>query len=467
MSVLHKDRKVEEALGALPKDLDATYVRILEQIAAQPEDVQKLAYKCLTWVLYAKRPLTVKELQHAVAVNESCTNVYNLDLDEVDVMISACANLLVLEELDEKSRLIRPVHYSVQEFLTKRHTGAVPGPRFEGLADEVHSHESIASCCMSYLQMDEMREGACESYTDLYPRLIELPLAWYASTSFDHHFLASGDLSSPSIICHIIENLLRQSGELLAAILQCRSVPEWPGLAHKPDPFASFQKYNFRVDASTMVYATKLHSTVGDELWWTSLQPPQYALHRCCLEGDTSLLRKLLDNGAQINELDYDRVPALYYASMRGHNDTVRTLLQNGADVNTEGGEHGNALNTACYTGFKKTAEMLLSQGADVNALGGEYGTALQAAAFSGNAEIVELLLSKGANVNAQYGEFGNALHAASAMGRNGVVEILLRNGADINAKGPYGNAIEAAKVGDETQIVAMLEAHLRASSAP
>jgi ankyrin repeat protein len=60
----------------------------------------------------------------------------------------------------------------------------------------------------------------------------------------------------------------------------------------------------------------------------------------------------------------------------------VKLLLENGAEVNAKGGLYGNALQAASYGGNEAIVKLLLENGAEVNAEGGEYGNALQAASY-------------------------------------------------------------------------------------
>ena len=64
----HSRRAVREALTSLPNSLDEMYDEVLERIYSQDADDVQLAKKLLSWVSYSLKPLTVTELQHALAV---------------------------------------------------------------------------------------------------------------------------------------------------------------------------------------------------------------------------------------------------------------------------------------------------------------------------------------------------------------------------------------------------------------
>ena len=64
----HNRAAVRKALEILPKEVNATYDEAMERIERQNEDNKELAKHVFSWITYARRPLSVKELQHALAV---------------------------------------------------------------------------------------------------------------------------------------------------------------------------------------------------------------------------------------------------------------------------------------------------------------------------------------------------------------------------------------------------------------
>jgi ankyrin repeat protein len=172
------------------------------------------------------------------------------------------------------------------------------------------------------------------------------------------------------------------------------------------------------------------------------------------------LVLKLLNTDMEVNVDAQYRLynNALQEAVAHGYATIVRLLLNRGADVNAQGGQYGNALQAAAAHGYETIIQLLLERGADVNAQGGKYGNALQAATVRGDRTIIQLLLNRGANVNAQGGQYDNALQAATARGYVAIVQFLLDEGADINAQGgQYGSALHAATVCETQNIIQFL----------
>ncbi len=168
-----------------------------------------------------------------------------------------------------------------------------------------------------------------------------------------------------------------------------------------------------------------------------------------------STVQSLLGKGAEINASSVESPSALYQAS-EGQESVVKVLLANGADVNITGGTRGNPLQVASTGGYASIVEMLLAYGADVNAQGGFSHNALQAASRGGYASIVGLLLAHGADVNAQGGHYHNALQAASSGGYASIVGLLLAHGALVQD----GEAlVRAASQGYESTVAILLQA--------
>jgi ankyrin repeat protein len=457
VSECQKDREVEKALDVLPSGLEATYIRILEQIGSQSDYMRRLASKTFRWVMYAQRPLTTTELQHALTADELRRPESDLELDSIAVILGACANLIFEDSYANHTwPIIRPIHYSVQEFLTEVHTDIRSGFDLYNIGDPCHVHRELAMTCILYLESNLADQDPCQDEASFYPLRLFHPFLWYAARFFDYHLLRHGDFSED--LAKRITAFLHQPNSFLAAVLQLRAVPQQPGVPHAPDPRHDFDPHTWMVDMSTLIYATELYDINYTHAVWKDLQPPPYALHRACSAGLMNVISRLLADEIDVNEEDKNGIRPVYYASSRGNLSILELLLSKGVDVNAQGGRYGNALQVASYRGHEKTVDLLLNRDADVNTQGGEFGNALQAASLGGHKKIVDLLLNQGADVNAQGGEYGNALQAASFGGHEKIVDLLLNQGAGVNAQGgEYGNALQAASFGGYEKIVDLL----------
>jgi ankyrin repeat protein len=147
----------------------------------------------------------------------------------------------------------------------------------------------------------------------------------------------------------------------------------------------------------------------------------------------------------------------LGFATQSGEIDTVRKLLQEGADANELNADGWTPLTIAVRSGHTEIAEILLAVGAEVNVVD-EYGmTPLMWAEGGGHDELVQILLQAGADV--KEGEYRlQAIVTAAEHGRLDVVQMLLHEGADANARDKYGfSALAKAAKGGHSEVVKLL----------
>jgi ankyrin repeat protein len=444
---------VERELQSLPKGLSETYIRILQQIENQSGYMRNLALNCLAWTIHAKRPLGIEELRYALALSMKTEDTEDTErcLDEVEVILAACGNLL--EEVDGA---IRPIHYTVQEFLTDGTQQSLDGTIRAQLLDLNSMHTRLSLICLEYIHVSSFERPEEEVFS-LRLRLIDNPFASYAYKSFDYHISrcspTSGDVMAN------LEKLLLQDGLYLAAALQIKILPE------RIDSFDieyHFNSMRFPVTAGTIVFSTGLFDVSDLRQQWTNDSIPQYALHLAASSGLVSAVRRLLEAGCDVNERDTEQSTPLHHACFNTNLDTIKILLNAGAEINAQGGRLGNGLQAASYKGHEPTVKLLLESEAKINAQGGQYGYALHAASYSGHEPVVKLLLNLGADMNAQGGIYGSALQAASFGGHEQIVKLLLEAGADVNAQGGRcGTALQAAAsfYGHEQIVKLLLEA--------
>jgi ankyrin repeat protein len=121
-------------------------------------------------------------------------------------------------------------------------------------------------------------------------------------------------------------------------------------------------------------------------------------------------------------------------AAMHGRTEAVRRLLQDGGDVNLAQADGATALHWAAYHGDTELAALLLESGADVAAANRNGSTPLWLAASQGDAPMIETLLAGGADANESLPLGRRPLMLAARSGRVDAVRVLLDHGADPNA---------------------------------
>ena len=154
------------------------------------------------------------------------------------------------------------------------------------------------------------------------------------------------------------------------------------------------------------------------------------------MKGNQALLRKLLEQKADVNQAQIDGATALHWAIYRNDLETAQLLIKAGARVEAKTREDITPLYMASAYGNPDLIRILLGAGADAKQKGPNGETMLMLAARSGSAESIDLLRKAGADVNAHEPIRGTtALMWAVEQKHPAAVKALLDAGADYAAK--------------------------------
>ncbi|KFY47728.1 hypothetical protein V496_10483 [Pseudogymnoascus sp. VKM F-4515 (FW-2607)] len=169
-------KAVKTALSRLPKGstgLDMAYDQAMERITNQKPGFRELAEQILSWITYAQRPMSVRELQHALAVELGKPKLDEDNLSDIEELVSVCAGLVIV---DQESDTVRLVHYTTQEYFERIRLNRFPG-----------AQENISKSCLTYLLFDAFEEARCPSDEELKTRLQHYALLDYAAGHWGSH----------------------------------------------------------------------------------------------------------------------------------------------------------------------------------------------------------------------------------------------------------------------------------------
>lgn len=101
-------REVRRALQNLPKDPGDMYDETMKRVEGRNENCKKLAKHAFPWIIHAYRQLSLKGLQHALAVSfdSEMTRMEPDALVDEEILTSVCGGLV---EVDTKRRVVRLV----------------------------------------------------------------------------------------------------------------------------------------------------------------------------------------------------------------------------------------------------------------------------------------------------------------------------------------------------------------------
>lgn len=184
------------------------------------------------------------------------------------------------------------------------------------------------------------------------------------------------------------------------------------------------------------------------------------ALIRAAQNGQTDMVKLLLDRGANIDAKDNHGYTAMIEAASTGHIDTLKFLLERGANIEVRSASGNTVLLAAASKGETGVVQLLLDKGGNTEVADAHGETALIWAAEEGNTDTVKLLLDKRANIEAKDSYGYTALIQAADKGKTETVKTLLDKGANIEAKENHGDSAltEAVEKGHTETVKALLE---------
>lgn len=184
-------------------------------------------------------------------------------------------------------------------------------------------------------------------------------------------------------------------------------------------------------------------------------------LFHAAAHGDSKLVAKLLDSGANPAASDEDGWTALLWASAHGDAASVELLVAAGSDleaVTTR--EKQTPLILAARLNRVEVVRTLIKRGAKIRSVDGIGWNALMWAALKGREDVVTELLKAGAGANVVDSDGNTPLILAARQGRVETVAILLSHGADRKAKNSDGKtALDYAEAGNYDDAAELLQA--------
>jgi ankyrin repeat protein len=477
-------------LASLPKDLHATYERILSRLDGKQAQNVKLVLLVLA---FSTQTMTKNQLGTILRINtQGKPRVRKIEI-YWDRLLTTCSSLVSLSSYtpersfhianDDHSDSLRLAHFSVKEYLVSEHIKHGSARNF--WLSYGMSHRVMAELCVSCL-LHHDRYSDC-----LKGNLEQIWFTEYAADFWAQHAKEANQETERGYLDDLIFEFLHR-GARDPYLIWCETRPlartyyaNRPSLHRRPQVDSDGRV----VRSSYMKYLET--GDIGSPLLLAAQHNLCRAVERLLVEGnDTdyhshvleamfkgvesnayeSLEKLILLGGADPNST-YQRLGGDYQTLLhrcgraQSSKRMIKLLMEHGADPHVPCPRYGTPIHYLSWHGCHDQLLALLTLGADPDVVydgemrGGDrdisLSTPLQCAAYRGHVACLDVLLKYGAAINRVEGEIGSCLHAAAVGGQREVFKHLLKKGADIRLLSKeYGSVLWAAGYGTNKEIV-------------
>jgi ankyrin repeat protein len=421
---------LRRTLEGLPKSLDETYKRILNEINNAN---QVHAYRLLQCLAVSLRPLRVEELAEMLAfdLTEEGIPILNAEWrweDQEEVVLSACSSLVSVI-IDDGFRVVQFSHFSVKEFLTSSRLASCPEEVSQFHIPIEPSHAILAQACLGVLL-------CLDDHTDK-ENAENIPLYRYAAQYWVAHTQV-GNVESQ--IKDALDYFFDTDNPHLSALARIEhpddllrvSIYEEPTGGPRPAAplyFAAWMGLHGLVERLIIKHPQQVTQLGG--LYGTPL-------HASVSEGHIGVSQLLLMHGADINSRCADNWTPLHTALYAGRLETAKWLLNHGADVNSQDKHFWTPLHFSADTGHVEACRMLLEHNVELNCRN-DHGSTPFCFALDGRLDVAQLLLEHNADVRIPNNKGNTPLHFAASRGYLEVVRKLLERNAEVDPQNSDG----------------------------
>ncbi|KAL2399710.1 Ankyrin-1 [Exophiala dermatitidis] len=433
---------VRRTLRHLSTSLTEAFQSTINRISSLSLTRRDLAFRTLMWLSHAKRPLTVAELQHALALRLEDRDVDRDNFPSLKTLVDCCCGLV---EVDRQGSTIRLVHYSLEEYLRGHDHGLFANADLQ-----------ITRICLKYLTFESLRPLVFKDTTSFTAAVGAFPLLRYAALEWGHHAHELEVEAFQDLIMPLLSNSLCLI--MMARVQDSRKANQhWKSRAWA---WAYSGGAGISVAASFgLTSLLKLLIERDRQNLRLDIRNPQgnTPLHEAVIRGHEDAAKLLLDHGADVLVTNYRQCTPLFLAVSYGRTSMVELLLRYGRpQLDVNGPKGFTALHKAVEHGNEDVVITLLQNGALVGAHDNHGMTALHHAAFRGNLSIAKHLVLAGAFVHVTDREGLCPLDYAATGGYTELAKYLLENGGSLSNKGRTAwTPLHRAARGGHTETVA------------
>ena len=434
---------VRDAMRTLPKNtLDQLYEEAFDRIPKSGQYAQSYAIQVFSMLLCAQEALSPEALLQAVAK----TNSQHGEIMTVDKMIDICLDLVVV---DSELNVLRFAHISFQEFLETR---AEFTPQ--------NVHKVAAAICLDFCLEGSSR--GMESAMSPKDHFHHYSAVYWA----EHCRITVVDEADDSITTKMKKFVFDGDDVALDFVDWMRKVNLLVKKMSNGHPLRKALKSVIHSGGSPIFAACVFglvsildHLAHGLDYDWNQTNDfGQSGLYLAAAFGQKTILQCLLQHDIQVNALGGKFRHPLHAACFRGYSSIVKTLLDHGADPKLG---PRSALEYALLADNENIALLLLDCRFEMSNQA-EFDSILQLAAETGCTDVVRFLQRKYASI---YGDFGSsrcrAVELAIFKGHIGVVEQYIQKLGDPKNDMPKGAIVAAASGGQNAMVNFLIDHEL------
>ncbi|KAF3936581.1 Ankyrin-2 [Dactylella cylindrospora] len=399
------------------------YDKTMEIIRGQLAGFRALAEKALAWVIQAKRPLTIIELQYCLAVEPATAELDPSNISPEDLIVNICGGLMVI---DNRSHIVRLIHHTAQEYFERSWYEWFP-----------EAFDYMTETCITFLSYSTFKTETGETISDLLrqgnPHPLRHLFVYIAANWGDYARKSStegGDLT------------LKFLGDEALEV----NMPIWFWATSSRmgfDPFGSLLPRRMRGIHLAAYFglsksiASMITNNVNIEAKdWQG----RTALSWAATYNRGSAVKVLIDRGAKLEARDENGWTALFWASMSATSDSataLKLLIEGGANLRARDKSKRTVLFTLAEEASNKSVglKILIKSGADLEARDRNGRTALFMCHVYNSQEPEKALIEMGANLEARDINGQTALLWAIGQGWYERAKLLIDAGADLNAR--------------------------------
>ena len=185
-------QKIKDEIKNSPKDLDELYSVLVRDLVQKDRDNARL----LAWVVYARRPLDLRALQDAIAINpaEKYTNYEQCDLNKPYLIQEEFLNKFgtLLDIAEDK---VYCIHQSFKDYIERQKPlqDILPEPRLV-----------LAHVSMAYLSLEDFERPL----TEIHMLRQKFPLFEYAAIYWYSHIETVADIISSATLQELLKEII-------------------------------------------------------------------------------------------------------------------------------------------------------------------------------------------------------------------------------------------------------------------